>query len=145
MPQSEHGFYGPVLAALSGWDPVRVDPPPTGIPDINHHHGWLEVKIIEWPKREDTIVQFEKFYQHQRVWCKRRTRSGGICHVLVKAGRDVMLFWGDDAADQLGRHNREMTIKWAARHWTGPRWKKELKDAILEDRPNGGRRLSDEW
>lgn len=145
---SEAAFWGTVKDALFGWDPVRVETSEKdGIPDVNHVHGWIELKQEdEWPVRPDTPLRVPHYSQQQRVWHKRRCLAGGRCHVLIKVKNDILLFWGDVAADHLGHLPRAELLKHAHCHWTTrQKWKKELKNAILEDRSNGGRRLSDEW
>ena len=132
---SEAAFWSNVKPALHGWDAVRVETgDKDGIPDVNHKHGWIELKVTEWPARPDTPVDFGHYTQQQRVWHKRRTRAGGRVHLLVRIGTDVLLLRGDVAAMVCGTANREELIAAASRHWK-PRqkWKKELKDAILED------------
>ncbi len=143
---SEAAFWGSVRPALHGLDPVRVETGDRdGIPDVNHTEGWIELKVAEWPARPETPVNFDGYFPHQRVWHIRRCAAGGRCHVLVRIGTDVLLFWGDVAAQVCGRANREELIKAAHRHWP-PRskWKKELKSAILEDRPHRGPGLFDD-
>lgn len=134
---SEAAFWSNVKPVLIGWDPVRVETGDRdGIPDVNHKYGWIELKVTEWPKRPETPVDFSHYTQQQRVWHKRRALAGGRVHVLVRIGTDVLLFRGDVAAKVLGYTNTAETKAAALRHWK-PRqkWKKELKDAILQDTP----------
>lgn len=132
---SESAFWKHVKEALFGWDPVRVETPyKDGIPDVNHIHGWIELKVAKWPVRPITPVGFKKYYQQQRVWHKRRCHAGGLCHLLVRINKDVLLFRADVAADICGKLPQEELIRRAVRYWpSGEKWKKELKNAIFED------------
>lgn len=145
---SEDAFWSTVRPALIGLDPQRVETGDRdGIPDVNWRDGWIELKFVEkWPVKPETVVSVPKYYQHQRVWHKRRCLAGGRCHVLIKIGSHVLLFWGDDAADHLGKVPRAELEKIALAIW-GPRnknWKRELREKIQEDREHRGPGLFDQ-
>ncbi|AAT69507.1 gp31 [Alphaproteobacteria phage PhiJL001] len=137
---SEAGFWSSsVKPALFGWDPIRIETPDRdGTPDVNHIHGWLELKQVDsWPVREDTPLRVEHYTPQQRVWHKRRCLAGGRCQVLIKVKNDILLLNGRVASDVLGHLSRGDLIKHAVGHWTTrQKWKKELKNAILSDRPD---------
>lgn len=142
---SESAFWSNVKPVLHGLDARRVETgDKDGIPDVNVTEGWIELKVTEWPKREDTPVNFDHYTAEQRVWHTRRCRAGGKCFVLVRIGTDVLLFWGEDAARVCGTANAKELSAAALRHWKRGAWKKELKNEILKDRPLRGKGLFDD-
>lgn len=90
-------------------DPVRVENPiHPGTPDVNFCNGsWMELKcILEWPKREGTLVRIPHFSQEQRVWLYRRWKHAPGSTLLlleVRADRQWLLFDGDEAARIVGK------------------------------------------
>lgn len=81
-----------------------------GTPDIcwtaSGRTGWIELKVIEWPRRANTIVRLPGFRPQQRVWLRRWQRAGGIAHLLLWEGKQALLFDGVLAAEQLGKLTR---------------------------------------
>jgi hypothetical protein len=121
-----------VMKAMRGLDPVRVENPcGPGTPDINYLHGWVEVKWLRhWPRGADTPVRVEKYTEVQRNWHRRRIRAGGVVWVILKVGRDWLLFKGDLAADHLGKLNRAQTLALAHAVWTKGLNSKELRTCL---------------
>ena len=93
-------------------DPVRVENPiHPGTPDVNHVHGWIELKTIAcWPARDDSKVRLRWYTPQQRVFLYRRWRAApGSTHLLLEV-RDAsqwLLFDGDYAARSVGRVARQ--------------------------------------
>lgn len=144
---SESDYWNRVKPMLFGWDPVRIENSAgLGTPDVNHIHGWLELKWIpDWPRRPETVVRLDHYTPEQRAWHMRRTHAGGRVHVLLGVGGASLLLWGDVAAQHLGRVPRGELLDLTVAAW--PRgskaMRKELKDAILQDRPDRQRGLFD--
>jgi len=143
---SEANYWTKVRPMLFGWDPVRIENRAAlGTPDVNHIHGWIELKWMpKWPVRADTPVTIDHFTAQQKTWLRRRCVSGGKAHVLLGIGGDNLLIWGEDAADYLGKVPKAELLDVASHVWLrGAKMKKELKNAILENRPVRGRGLFD--
>jgi len=142
---SEAAFWNNVKPVLHGWDAVRVETSEKdGIPDVNHAHGWIELKVADWPVREETCVDFTHYSQQQRVWHRRRAMAGGRVHILCRIGQDILLFRGDVAWNLLGKATKQELIDNASGYWKpGKKWKRELKNAILSDHFDRGGGLFD--
>jgi len=100
----------PALLA-AGLDPVRVENPiHPGTPDVNLADGrWIELKSVQAPVREDSILRVKHFTPQQRVWLFRRCRAvpGGALLLLEVRGDDGrgalwLLFDGDVASKVVG-------------------------------------------
>ncbi len=78
----------------------------SGIPDLSYsgggHHGWIELKWLEaWPKRADTIVRVPHYTKEQKHFLLSRGRAGGRCWLLLRVGREHLLF-DHEAAQYVG-------------------------------------------
>lgn len=126
---SEKNMWRTVRSRLKGWDPVRVENPAhPGTPDVNHIHGWLELKwAARWPARPDTVFSLDHYTQQQRTWAERRSRAGGRVLLLLKVGTDWLLYDGAEAAKHLGRLPKGQTMALALKHWPVKLPEKELR------------------
>jgi len=82
-----------------------------GVPDLSYSHGgvhgWIELKWLEaWPKRDATIVKIDHYTKEQKYFLLSRGRAGGRCWLLLRVGREHLLF-GHEAAQDVGRITRE--------------------------------------
>lgn len=73
-----------------------------GTPDINGCFDgvefWIELKHIPaWPKRASTKIKIDHFTQQQKLWLRRRCKSGGQAYLLIQCQRDWILVWGEKA------------------------------------------------
>lgn len=73
-----------------------------GTPDVEFIGGWIELKSVDRPVREGTVVQVPHFTPLQRLWLKRRCDRGGKAWLLLRIGTDWLLFDGRVAAAKLG-------------------------------------------
>jgi hypothetical protein len=107
-----------VVAALRPLDAMSVESGAhIGTPDINCTLGWIELKYVEsWPVRETTPLAVPHFTPQQRAWIGRRARLGGFVCVLLKVGREWLLFDGSQAAERLGTATRRELLGMAASH-----------------------------
>lgn len=130
----ESDYWKKVRPMLCGWDPVRIEGAAEGTPDVNHKHGWIELKWLDdWPVRDYTVVRVDHYTQPQRVWHKRRCRAGGLCHVLIGIGGHSILLWGEVASEYLGKVARSDLLDIADAAWPkgSQAMKRELKHEIL--------------
>lgn len=109
-----------------GLDPVRVEnPADPGTPDVSWVGGWVELKHLDaWPKRATTAVQIDHFTPQQRAWLIRRAEANGSVHLLLRVGREWLLFDGAAAARGIGNWTRaEMCESQALAWWIKrPTW-----------------------
>lgn len=85
-----------------------------GIPDLSYSHGgvhgWIELKWREaWPKREATIVKIDHYTKEQKHFLLTRGRAGGRCWLLLRVGREHLLFDHEDA-QSVGSENGPKTL-----------------------------------
>ncbi len=108
-----------VVRSLRKLDAVPVENPILpGTPDIEFIGGWVELKSEEkWPTRENTPLRLKRFTLEQRLFLRRRIRRGGNSWLLLRVGRDWLLFRGDVAADILGDSTKAKLIKAAMHYW----------------------------
>ena len=76
----------------------------TGIPDLSYSgggvHGWIELKWLEaWPKRAGTVVRIPHYTKEQKHFLLSRGRAGGRCWLLLRVGREHLLFDHEQAQD----------------------------------------------
>jgi hypothetical protein len=89
----------------------------TGTPDVNFVEGWVELKSVDrWPPRGGPL-RVEHFTEYQKVWLLRRRRAGGQAFLLLKVGKDWLLFDGWVAAQELGHRTREELFLLTIRTW----------------------------
>jgi len=100
-------------------DPVSIENGVgAGVPDLNYILGWIELKQVKaWPKRPSTPLRLDHFTSGQRRWISRRHRAGGLVFVLLKVGKEWLLFDGETAAEHLGRTNRSELYGLAKKAW----------------------------
>lgn len=66
-----------------------------GIPDTNYafdcgKRGWIELKCI--PKMPKGYTSLTKYTPEQRLWAKRRSKTGENVYFLLQVGNEVFLF-----------------------------------------------------
>src|SRR5579864_5013992 len=98
--RSMWGSLQPRLAAL-GLDPVRIENALNrGTPDVNYTHGWIELKSVErWPVHANHPLRLPALMERpeQVAWLTRRWAAGGAAWLMLRVGRDLLLFSGLDA------------------------------------------------
>lgn len=135
MKKPESRMRAVVLDALRTLHAVPVESGLTspGIPDVNHAHGWIELKTADrWPARAATPLRLPHFTQEQRIWIARRARLSvattgreGV-HVLLLVGCEWLLFRGSVAATVLGFASRDELSRACEVHWLDGLDAKEL-------------------
>lgn len=93
-----------VIRALKPLDAVSIENGVgAGTPDVNFIHGWIELKSIpRWPSRQRTIVPIPHFHRGQRMWLAQRWNAGGGAWLLLKVGREWLLFNAPEAVKWIG-------------------------------------------
>lgn len=116
---SESGLRQTIVRELKSLDAISVENPVyPGTPDVNFIGGWMELKWLrKWPERKETIVSIPHFTPQQRVWLYRRWRRGGFSCLLLKVGREVLVFDGDVASESVGRVTKGELYDMAACAW----------------------------
>lgn len=100
---------------VMGLDPQRVENVLSrGTPDVWYSLGSIEMKWLEaWPVRSLTLVRLQTLVERpeQAVWGLRRWLSGGPAYMMLRVGRQYMLFAGPDMrAVRLGRTRDELNF-----------------------------------
>jgi len=118
---SETNMRHKVLKVLKpiGAFPVE-NPCRPGTPDVNHWHGWIELKYrVGWPKRENTIIRLHRFTINQKRFLRDRYNGNKDAFLLVRiGGREWFLFKGN-TVEPVGRElNRKEFCRHAYKHWT---------------------------
>jgi hypothetical protein len=94
----------------------------SGIPDLSYSggvNGWIELKWLEaWPKREATIVKIDHYTKEQRYFLLSRGRAGGRCWLLLRVGREHLLF-DHEGAQKVGTVNYAHTAALCFTAWPG--------------------------
>lgn len=88
--QHLHSAMGGLWEAQRHEDRLQAD-----IPDVSYsttHHGWIELKVADKPKRPSTPVRVDHFTAGQRNWLTRHGRRGGKCFILLQVGPAYFLF-----------------------------------------------------
>lgn len=84
-----------------------------GVPDLSYSgngvNGFIELKWLEaWPKREDTTVRIPHYTKEQKHFLLTRGRAGGRCWLLLRVGREHLLF-DHESAQYVGELHRAET------------------------------------
>lgn len=101
----------------------------SGTPDVSFcidghataTEGFMELKyLLEWPKRERTVIRVPHFTPAQRTWLHDRHMAGGKGFVCMGISKSTFLFEGLDAAMYLGKDwNRADMQGEALAFWDG--------------------------
>lgn len=81
-----------------------------GLPDLSYSgngvHGFIELKWVEaWPVRSTTPLRLPHYTKEQRHWLLSRGRSGGHCWLLLRVGKEHLLF-DHERAQHVGEMER---------------------------------------
>jgi hypothetical protein len=109
-----------------------------GIADVSYismlgQHGWIELKQVnEWPKRESTILRIDHYSDDQRMWLKRKGKSGAFTWLFLKVHRDYMLFdWLQ--AQYVGKLPKDPLKRAACGLWEGRMDWEELGEKLCKE------------
>lgn len=77
-----------------------------GVPDLSYSgggaHGWIELKWLPaWPKRAATIARIAHYTKEQKHFLLSRGRAGGRCWLLLRVGKEHLLF-DHESAQHIG-------------------------------------------
>jgi hypothetical protein len=141
---SENSFWrtlGKQMKVQGGWIQAtrHEDKLNLGIADVSFvnndgRHGWIELKHEhEWPARESTIVRLKRYTEAQRIFLRDKGEAGGNAWLLVKIGRDVLLFdW--KVAQRVGIDlTKDGMIAHATAFWIGKMNYPALGEALCLD------------
>lgn len=103
-------YVRPRLAAKGVLTTHHEDALNAGIPDLSYSgggvNGWIELKWLPaWPKRADTIVKIDHYTKEQKHFLLSRGRAGGRCWLLLRVGREHLLF-DHERAQHVGEMDR---------------------------------------
>lgn len=106
-----------VMKALKPLHGVRMETTHSGFPDVSYADGLLENKYAHrWPARPTTPLKLH-IQQGQKPFWKARARVGGRIFVLLKVGREWLLFDGATAAKILGVGTKVDLRMFALKRW----------------------------
>lgn len=99
----------------------------SGMPDVNFcyqgQETWVEIKVIQRPARETSLLRIDHFTDIQRQFIARRVSAGGrVCLLLVIDGQFVL--FGGSRCLLLGKKSYQWVLK-------NGLWKKNLKEIIF--------------
>lgn len=109
-----------------------------GTPDVNVYipglgDMWLELKHADgWPQRASTPLRLSHYTLDQRRWLQRRAQAGGRVALLLRVGREILIFqWPH--TEQVGNLTQSELSSMAGLHlpcWDETsfrRWVRRLK------------------
>lgn len=119
---SEAALWAHLRRKLRGrWDAQRhEDILARGVPDVSYGargvQGWIELKYLDaWPARGG-VVRIPHYTREQRLWLRFRGEAGGRCFLLLRVGREHLLFdWrGAQVVGEVdyGAHRRTAIRAW---------------------------------
>lgn len=116
-------YIRPRLAAKGVLTTHHEDALNSGIPDLSYSgngaHGWIELKWLEaWPKRAATIVRIPHYTKEQKHFLLSRGRAGGRCWLLLRVGREHLLF-DHESAQAFGTIDVGYILHSAKEYWPG--------------------------
>lgn len=101
--QNEAAVRRTVVQNLKQLDAVSVENSVgSGTPDVNYIGGWLEIKNLHGFPTDPTKVVPVHLRPSQRAWLTKRRQMGGKAFVLIKVGKEWLLYDGMSAARSLG-------------------------------------------
>jgi len=123
-----------VIQWLKPLNAIPVEnPAQPGTPDVNYAEGWVELKkLAAWPRDGEAVVRVEHFTPQQRNWLRLRRMRGGRAFLLLQVKDEWLLFHGEIAAEHLGRVDRQMLERLAARHWRNGLRADELRGMLTQ-------------
>ena len=74
-----------------------------GTPDVNCSLGWIELKSVDKPKRDETRVRVDHWTKAQKIWLMKRWSVGGAASLLVKVSDYWLLFDPPTAFEVVGK------------------------------------------
>ena len=106
-----------------------------GVPDLSYSgggvNGWVELKYAEaWPARARTPLRLPHYTAEQRHFLLTRGRAGGRCWLLLRVGREHLLF-DHERAQHVGEMERLLLVACAKLHHGGGRLEFELLTRLL--------------
>lgn len=117
---SESDMRRKVVALLKPIGAFAVENPCLpGTPDINHWHGWIELKWLRsWPKKSNTVVRLERFTLKQKRFLRDRWNGNKDAFLLIQANRTEWLLYKGNAVDPVSiEYTKEQLCENAYRHW----------------------------
>lgn len=130
------------VGVLSGTDVVaeRLENSagPGGTPDVffcsDGTLGFIELKEMPgWPVRGGTLA-VPHYTMDQRNWSRRWSRKGTRVFLLLKVRSEWLLFWGEEAAQYVGKSSRMELINHAVGFWVGVPNKEEFLKILIGER-----------
>ncbi len=117
-----------VIFALQSLDAIPVENGVLpGTPDVAYIGGWIELKSEDkWPARANTVLALKRFTPQQRLFLRRHCRRGGKAWLLLRVGREWLLFDGATASDIVGLVPRSQLLAAAKKHWPSTPTDEEL-------------------
>jgi len=121
-PTLESSLWDYIRKNMRGrWHVERLENNPShGIPDVLYaigHTGVMELKVVGgWPIRPATPVRINHFTPQQKGFMKLHHRFGGKVFLLLRVGREHLLFDAETAL-QLGEKPKQWMIDNAVRYW----------------------------
>ena len=114
---SEASMSKTVMKALKPLHGVRIETTHSGFPDVSYADGLLENKYAaRWPSRPTTPLKLH-IQPGQKPFWSRRAAVGGRIFVLLKVGREWLLFDGATAAKLLGVGTKVDLRMFAVKRW----------------------------
>ena len=125
---SEKGMRRRVIQVLKKLDAIAVENPAyPGTPDVWYMEGALELKWArKWPTHEDTPLRMPHFTRQQKLWLAKRWNMGGEAYLLLKVGREWLLFDGLTAGLVIGTANKAELRAAAISSWRPSLSEREL-------------------
>jgi len=136
---SESTMRGKIIKLLEPIGAFAVENPALpGTPDVNHYHGWIELKYIRsWPRKGHTIIRIDHFTTQQKRFLKKRWIGNQDAFLLVQVARfEWCLFQGNNVKPIGKEWNREEFCRHAYKHWTTTVAMERELQCVLSKRKN---------
>jgi hypothetical protein len=106
-----------------------------GTPDVNHWHGWIELKYRRsWPIKVATIIRLHRFTIKQKRFLRDRWNGNQDAYLLIQInGSEWLLFKGNMVEPISRDYDREQLCKNAFRYWkTTAKMEQELVPCLQQ-------------